>query len=81
MRLLRNSDCFMAENRQVGCGPVLKEKIVTDCCTWFLSLQLEDGHSLFDYDVGLNDTIQLLVRNNVPQLSDDHADSQVVFDE
>ena len=48
------------------------------CCIWdtiFLSLQLEDGHSLFDYDVGLNDIIQLLVRNNVPQLSDDHASS------
>ena len=25
-------------------------------------LQLEDGHSLFDYDVGLNDIIQLMVR-------------------
>ena len=25
-------------------------------------LQLEDGHSLFDYDVGLNDTVQLMVR-------------------
>ncbi len=24
--------------------------------------QLEDGHSLFDYDVGLNDIIQLMVR-------------------
>ena len=25
-------------------------------------LQLEDGHSLFDYDVGLNDIIQLMIR-------------------
>ena len=25
-------------------------------------MQLEDGHSLFDYDVGLNDTVQLMVR-------------------
>ena len=24
--------------------------------------QLEDGHSLFDYDVGLNDIIQLIIR-------------------
>lgn len=24
---------------------------------------MEDGHSLFDYDVGLNDIIQLLIRN------------------
>lgn len=27
-----------------------------------LFFQLEDGHTLFDYDVGLNDIIQLLVR-------------------
>lgn len=27
-----------------------------------LLLQLEDGHTLFDYDVGLNDIIQLMVR-------------------
>ncbi|NWI51626.1 UHRF1 ligase, partial [Calyptomena viridis] len=27
-----------------------------------LSLQMEDGHSLFDYSVGLNDIVQLLVR-------------------
>ncbi|CAI8022609.1 E3 ubiquitin-protein ligase UHRF1, partial [Geodia barretti] len=26
------------------------------------SIQLEDGHSLFDYDVGLNDIIQLIIR-------------------
>ena len=25
-------------------------------------LQLEDGHTLFDYDVGLNDLIQLMIR-------------------
>ena len=25
-------------------------------------MQLEDGHTLFDYDVGLNDIIQLMVR-------------------
>ena len=27
-----------------------------------VTTQLEDGHSLFDYDVGLNDIIQLMVR-------------------
>ena len=27
----------------------------------FLS-QLEDGHTLFDYDVGLNDIVQLMIR-------------------
>lgn len=27
--------------------------------------QMEDGHTLFDYDVRLNDTIQLLVRQNL----------------
>lgn len=26
---------------------------------------MEDGHTLFDYDVRLNDTIQLLVRQNI----------------
>lgn len=30
--------------------------------------QMEDGHTLFDYDVRLNDTIQLLVRQS-PMLS------------
>ena len=25
-------------------------------------LQLEDGHTLFDYDVGLNDIVQLMIR-------------------
>lgn len=29
--------------------------------------QLEDGHSLFDYDVGLNDLIQLLIRVPPPE--------------
>lgn len=29
-----------------------------------LSLQMEDGHSLFDYNVGLNDIVQLLVRQS-----------------
>lgn len=29
--------------------------------------QLEDGHSLFDYDVGLNDLIQLLIRAPPPE--------------
>lgn len=27
-----------------------------------LSFQLEDGHTLFDYSVGLNDLVQLMVR-------------------
>eukprot|EP00069_Balaena_mysticetus_P010792 bmy_06945T0 len=30
-----------------------------------VSLQMEDGHTLFDYDVRLNDTIQLLVRQSL----------------
>ena len=29
--------------------------------------QMEDGHTLFDYDVGLNDIIQLLVRQVTPK--------------
>ncbi|XP_017702724.1 PREDICTED: E3 ubiquitin-protein ligase UHRF1 isoform X4 [Rhinopithecus bieti] len=35
---------------------------------WFLSrklLSMEDGHTLFDYEVRLNDTIQLLVRQSL----------------
>ena len=38
--------------------------------------QLEDGHSLFDYDVGLNDLIQLLVRAPPPE-EDDEEKSEV----
>ncbi|NWX06158.1 UHRF1 ligase, partial [Caloenas nicobarica] len=40
-----------------------------------LSLQMEDGHSLFDYSVGLNDIVQLLVRQSpaVPPVSQDKA--------
>lgn len=30
--------------------------------------QLEDGHTLFDYDVGLNDIVQLMIRIHVPVL-------------
>ncbi|CAN8019045.1 unnamed protein product, partial [Ixodes persulcatus] len=29
--------------------------------------QLEDGYTLFDYDVGLNDIIQLLARQALPE--------------
>ncbi|XP_039623035.1 E3 ubiquitin-protein ligase UHRF1 isoform X1 [Polypterus senegalus] len=28
--------------------------------------QMEDGHTIFDYNVGLNDIVQLLVRQNAP---------------
>ncbi|XP_065508435.1 E3 ubiquitin-protein ligase UHRF1 isoform X1 [Caloenas nicobarica] len=37
--------------------------------------QMEDGHSLFDYSVGLNDIVQLLVRQSpaVPPVSQDKA--------
>ena len=31
-------------------------------CISCLSSQLVDGHTLFDYDIGLNDTIQLMIR-------------------
>jgi len=27
---------------------------------------MEDGHTIFDYNVGLNDIVQLLVRNKMP---------------
>lgn len=32
-------------------------------------LQMEDGHTIFDYNVGLNDIVQLLVRQAAPQVS------------
>ena len=31
----------------------------------FLFVQMEDDQTLYDYDVGLNDLIQILVRKNV----------------
>lgn len=37
---------------------------VEDSLLW-VSPQMEDGHTLFDYDVRLNDTIQLLVRQSL----------------
>ena len=40
-------------------------------CISSSSHQLEDGHSLYDYGVGLNDNIQLLVRHNVSTPSKD----------
>ena len=30
---------------------------------------MEDGHTLFDYDVGLNDIVQLMIRVNMPELA------------
>ncbi|KAK7010488.1 E3 ubiquitin-protein ligase UHRF1 [Biomphalaria glabrata] len=39
---------------------------------FFRGKQMEDGHTLFDYDVGLNDLIQILVRKNLDlSLNDD----------
>lgn len=37
-----------------------------------LSLQMEDGQTLFDYNVGLNDIVQLLIRSQT-ELSDSSA--------
>uniref|UniRef100_A0A0B7A0A8 RING-type E3 ubiquitin transferase n=1 Tax=Arion vulgaris TaxID=1028688 RepID=A0A0B7A0A8_9EUPU len=34
---------------------------------FFRGKQMEDGHTLFDYDVGLNDLIQILIKKNLPQ--------------
>ena len=31
-----------------------------------LSLQLEDGHTLFDYNVGLNEIVQLMIKTAIP---------------
>ncbi|TNN27562.1 E3 ubiquitin-protein ligase UHRF1 [Liparis tanakae] len=49
-------------------------RIVRACAATFSTLprltrpvpQMEDGHTIFDYNVGLNDIVQLLVRNKMP---------------
>ncbi|KAM9251410.1 E3 ubiquitin-protein ligase UHRF2-like [Cariama cristata] len=48
----------------------LREKIQKTFCVspdrqrlFYRGKQLEDGHTLFDYDVGLNDIVQLLIRS------------------
>ncbi|CAG5131053.1 unnamed protein product [Candidula unifasciata] len=41
---------------------------------FFRGKQMEDGHTLFDYDVGLNDLIQILIRKNIPQPLSDSDD-------
>ncbi|NWY08061.1 UHRF2 ligase, partial [Nothoprocta ornata] len=48
----------------------LREKIQETFCVtpdrqrlFYRGKQLEDGHTLFDYDVGLNDIVQLLIRS------------------
>lgn len=44
----------------------------------WISPQMEDGHTLFDYDVRLNDTIQLLVRQSLAlPLSTKERDSEL----
>lgn len=40
-------------------------------------LQMEDGHSLFDYSVGLNDIVQLLVRQSPAALPSKEKDSEL----
>ena len=40
---------------------------------FFRGKQLEDEHSLFDYDVGLNDLIQILIRPP-PVIQEDNTD-------
>ena len=41
-------------------------------------LQLEDGHTLFDYSVGLNDLVQLMVRATEPiQVPTNEGDKKI----
>ena len=40
---------------------------------WTLLIQLEDGHTLFDYDVGLNDIVQLMICPGLSKSSDTAA--------
>ncbi|RUS77486.1 hypothetical protein EGW08_014733, partial [Elysia chlorotica] len=41
---------------------------------FFRGKQMEDGHTLFDYDVGLNDLIQLLAREDTPKKNEKDND-------
>ncbi|XP_054716730.1 E3 ubiquitin-protein ligase UHRF1-like [Uloborus diversus] len=41
-------------------APVSRQRL------FYRGKQLEDGHTLFDYDVGLNDIVQILVRQEAP---------------
>ena len=34
----------------------------------YVSLQLEDGHTLFDYNVGLNEIVQLVIKTAIPPI-------------
>lgn len=43
----------------------------------FVSCQMEDGHTLFDYDVGLNDLIQILIRKNAPQPAAESVEEKI----
>ncbi|XP_076819888.1 E3 ubiquitin-protein ligase UHRF1-like [Clavelina lepadiformis] len=48
---------------------LVMEKFGVECSLqrlFFRGKQMEDGHSLFDYNVGLNDIIQLLERRSMP---------------
>lgn len=41
-----------------------------------LDLQMVDGHTLFDYNVGLNDIVQILVQKALPIVSAEAKESQ-----
>ena len=41
-------------------------KHISEHLIFFIYFQLVNGHTLFDYNVGLNDLIQLMVRPKVP---------------
>ena len=41
----------------------------------YFGSQLSDGHSLFDYDVGLKDVIQILVRQPLEEMVDEKESS------
>ena len=60
--ILVKINCSLTENHYSNC--IYRPSIVT-YCTVTLS-QLEDGNTLFDYDVGLNDIVQIIVRAEQP---------------
>ncbi|XP_071657719.1 E3 ubiquitin-protein ligase UHRF2-like isoform X1 [Patagioenas fasciata] len=65
----------------------LREKIQKMFCVspdrqrlFYRGKQLEDGHTLFDYDVGLNDIVQLLIRSEseAPTTSEINQGGEVI---
>ena len=57
---------------------VLGLSLLRSYCKFCLSVyvQLVDGHTLFDYNVGLNEIIQILIRSSAALQTAVHADTE-----